>query len=203
MSPAHHSYSLTPLDTAHTTYLFIDEETGAEKGFGLLTRAREEGERFELRELDMNNIGLIEEMFKKEAMGKSDQQDEGEDATDDVKTTGDDSKDSSNTAMINAKVVFKEFVNDLVNKRLLVDTTNNMNKNYMTPTDHIDDEDAAADTISNYAMMTAEMTPNELVDEFLFGFKKNDGATNRPNNVQKKKLKKKRLILLELYKMSP
>ena len=73
----------------------------------------------------------------------------------------------------------------------------------MTPTDHIDDEDAAADTISNYAMMTAEMTPNELVDEFLFGFKKKDGATNRPNNVQKKKLKKKRLILLELYKMSP
>merc|ERR1719318_2308577 len=82
--------------------------------------------------------------------------------------------------MIKAKGVVKDFVNDLVNKRILVDSTNTIKD--------------AAYTESNYAMMTAEMTPSELVDELLFGLKKKDEGTNKPKQVLKKKLKKKRLI---------
>ena len=103
MSSAHHSYSLCPLDSAHITYLFINEETGAEKGFGLLTRAREEGERFELRELDMSNMGLIEKLFKQVAVGKSDDQDEV--ATVAAKANEKDNEDLSNYAVIKAKVI--------------------------------------------------------------------------------------------------
>ena len=42
-------------------YLFLDEKTGIGKGFALLTKAREEGEKYELRELDM---GQVESLFQ-------------------------------------------------------------------------------------------------------------------------------------------
>eukprot|EP00092_Neocalanus_flemingeri_P022689 GFUD01024609.1.p1 GENE.GFUD01024609.1~~GFUD01024609.1.p1 ORF type:complete len:1373 (+),score=413.57 GFUD01024609.1:119-4237(+) len=125
-------YSLLPLTMVDTTYLLLDRKTKAEKGFALLTRARQEGDRFELRELNLQEqLGMISQLVMERFAGQHPSEDltaaasstidECDSEAADLVTNYDEgdretSDTVTNSAMMTAPMSVKELVAELMFK---------------------------------------------------------------------------------------
>ena len=135
-------FSLLPL-SVHTPYLFLDKKTRTMKGFALLTKARQEGDRFKLKKMEGRLTVVKIEKISQWLREGTDQH------------SGDETKTTDKDVTANCKDDDK-LASEVIDNRVDTEAAS---------------ADSDYQDCSNSDMMHAHMTAEELVEELLFNSK--------------------------------
>jgi len=175
-------------------YLFVDKESSKEKGFGLLTRAKVEGERYELREVSLEQVNdLLQQISikiqQREFPTKQKKLDDAIPVPSNVdELLNEDACDEEETdkAVLKTKEVAKEVAVEIISEQ-----SDSLK-------DNVSVKDISLDDMSPMEMMTAEMTRGELLEELLYKFdkRKKKRLDNRIKKSRRNGVKNKRPPLI-------